>query len=53
MENVILLLQFMFFTGNKSPKTIFGTFICQFHISPALSEKNIPLHEALVAKKLL
>ena len=34
----ILLLQLMLPTGIKSPRAIFGTFICRFHISPALSE---------------
>ena len=29
--------------GNKSAGAIFGTFICQFDISTALSELNVPL----------
>ena len=33
----------MSLTENKSPGTIFGTFFCRFHISQALSEKNLPL----------
>ena len=29
--------------GNKSSGATFGTFIWRFHISTALSEKNVPL----------
>ena len=29
--------------GNKSAGAIFGTFICRFDISTALSELNVPL----------
>ena len=39
----ILSLQFMPLLGNKSSGAIFGTFVRRFHISPALSEKNVPL----------
>ena len=33
----------MLLMGNKSAGAIFGTFICRFHISTALSELNVPL----------
>ena len=39
----ILTLQFTPLIGNKSSGAIFGTFICRFHISTALSELNVPL----------
>ena len=32
--------------GNKSSGAIFGTFICRFHISTALSELKLPLLES-------
>jgi hypothetical protein len=34
----ILSQKFMPFIGNKSSSTIFDTFVCRFHILPALSE---------------
>ena len=42
----------MSLTGNKSPRTIFGTFICRFHISRALSESNVPLCKYVVTNVL-
>ena len=39
----ILTLQFMSLKGYKSSDAIFGTFICRFHNSTALSELNVPL----------
>ena len=42
----ILTLQFTPLIGNKSSGAIFGTFICRFYISTALSELNVPLLEA-------
>ena len=44
----ILTLKFMPLMGNKSSGAIFGTFICRFHISTALSELNVPLYRYLV-----
>ena len=38
-----LSLQFMPLIENKSAGAIFGTFICRFHISTALSVLNVPL----------
>ena len=37
-KTAILSLKFMSFIRIKSSGAIFGTFVCQFHISPALSE---------------
>ena len=34
--------------GNKSAGAIFGTFICRFDISTALSELNVPLMKWLI-----
>ena len=38
------------FIGNKSAGTTFGTFICRFHISTALSEIIVPLLAYLRSK---
>ena len=39
------------FIGNKCSGAIFGTFVCRFHVSPALSEQNVPLTKvALIIK---
>ena len=42
-------VQFKPLIGNKSSGAIFGTFICRFLISPALSEQNVPLPCAMHA----
>ena len=39
-------------TGNKRPETIFGTFLCRFHILPALSEQNVPLSLLRISTQL-
>ena len=39
--------------GNKSAGAIFGTFICRFDISTALSELNVPLQASKLLKNSL